>query len=273
MLKTTAAAFSGSWAQLKGNDRSWLMNPKGSADQFLNLQFGWAPFLADIKAFHKVVDNYTTFLENISNLNGKSHRRRVTLSSDTVTKVLSQGSGYPASFASISGGQSDWFTSVPTWSLEEVVSTKISAVGRWKYYSPEFDVAMADYAGRWKAIKRFMTLFGLRVSPSNIYKAIPWTWLIDWVSNLGDQVSLASDYLMDGTVAEYLYVMKETTTRRIYTRVLPFRTGPVTCIWSQLKTTKQRQAAASPYGFRTSWSDLDPRKLMILGALGITRMK
>jgi hypothetical protein len=273
MLKTTAAAFHGSWVQLKGNDRPWFMTPKGSADQFLNLQFGWAPFLADIKAFHKVVDNYATFLENISKLNGKSHRRGVSLEKSSVTNVISKGSGYPASFASISGGQSDWFTAVPTWELKEEITTSVRAVGRWRYYSPAFDVQMADYVGRWSAIRRFMTMFGLRVSPSNVYKAIPWTWLIDWVSNLGDQVSLVSDQLMDETVAEYLYVMRNVVTRRTYTRVLPFRSGPVTLSWSQVKETKQRAPAASPYGFNLSWSQLDPKKLMILGALGISRWK
>lgn len=270
MLSTTAQGFAGMWKSVRGADRPWFMTPKGSADQFLNIQFGWAPFLNDIKAFHKVVDNYATLLDSLVQRNGKSWRRRVTLNKEETVNVLASGTGYPAGFPASEG----WFTSAPRFELKEVVTTKVSASGRWTFYNPNFDLLGAnilDYTSRWKRIKQFMTLYGLRVSPSNVYKAIPWTWLIDWVSNLGEQVDLASSFLMDGTVAEYVYCMQHVTTKRIYTLVLPFRDSPVTLEWIQVKESKRRQAAQSPYGFGLSWDDLSPKKLAILGALGISR--
>lgn len=272
MMKHAASVYHGLWHQMRGSTRSWKMLPQKVADDFLSVQFGWAPFLSDINKFHKVVDEYGAFVEKLSEQNGKPIRRRVPLEKDHTLTIISSGTGYPASFSEFSNGQSDWFTSIPSWQLieEDLISTY--AVGRFSYYLPEFDLAMKDYASKWKSIKRFMTLFGLRVSPSNLYKTIPWTWLADWVSNFGDHVDHWNDAWLDSVVCNYLYVMQTRIIKRTYTRVLPFRSGTVNLSWSRYKATKTRSSASSPYGFSLSWDDLSLRQLGILGALGIKRL-
>lgn len=256
---------------LSRNRANWRMVPEGAANDFLAFQFGWAPFIGDIFNLHKVVDNYASYVERLSRDNGKSIRRRVTLDETHTEQVIASGSGLPAQFLHSSNGESDWFSSTPSWSLTEEIKSHTYAVGKFKYYLPELDKGMADYVSQWKKIKRFMLLFGLRVSPSNLYKSIPWTWLIDWVTRFGDLVDHFTDAYLDSVVCEYLYVMQHSVVKRTYTRVFPFRTGTVTCSWSRVIETKSRLPAGSPYGFSLSVSDLTPRQIGILGALGISR--
>jgi hypothetical protein len=113
---------------------------------------------------------------------------------------------------------------------------------------------------------------GLRVSPSNIYKAIPWTWCIDWMTHFGDNITAIDDMLLDQIAYKYLYLMHhhlETTTLKQY---LPLKTGGnITLEWTRVNECKQRAVGLSPYGFDLSWSNLTPRQLAILAAIGLTR--
>jgi hypothetical protein len=115
-----------------------------------------------------------------------------------------------------------------------------------------------------------MDLFGLRVNPSNLYNAIPWTWAADWVTNTGDYVQRISDIVSDGLMAEYFYAMCSEDRVRTFTSVYPLHTRSVTCETTIRMSSKQRVEASSPLGFSSSWSNLTPRQIAIAGALGIT---
>lgn len=119
---------------------------------------------------------------------------------------------------------------------------------------------------------RYMTLYGLRVNPSNIYKAIPWSWALDWISNAGDYVDQLTDIWSDSIAAEYFYVMHHLRVTRTLTITLPFVSGGVTFVFHRYYDCKQRLEASGPYGFSLSWDNLSPRQLAIAGALGISRM-
>lgn len=279
LFKETAAKFSGFWNQMRGQHNanpksynSWKMAPRRAANDFLAVQFGWLPFLNDIRKFHNVVDKYWSYISHLATYNGKGVRKRVTLSEEFTSSIISSGTGYPVSFSAQSNGESDWFTGIPSWQVREEVSTSITAVGKFSYYLPYIDLAMADYTSKWNSIKRFMLLYGLRVSPANIYKAIPWTWLIDWVSNLGDHVDHWNDAYLDSVVCHYLYVMQHKTIKRTYTWCLPFRSGTVNLVFSRIKETKQRTPAGSPYGFSLSLGELTLRQHAILVALKIKNL-
>lgn len=269
MLKTSAEGFHVLWRTLGGSGTAKIMQPKKIADNFLNHQFGWVPFVSDLQRFHAAYVDQAKLLSDMTARNDKWTRRKVTLKTETTSIKADSGVGCIVSpnFTVASG----YCTSNPTWELYVDTETTISAVGRFKYYRPEFDQSLTEYHSAWMAAMRRLTLYGARISPSNIYKATPWTWAIDWVSSLNSYVDYANDIIVDSLAAKYLYLLQSQVIRRRIRQVLPTYAGNVTLEWTRTFETKQRQEAGSPYGFNLTWDQLSPRQLAIAGALAISR--
>jgi hypothetical protein len=113
---------------------------------------------------------------------------------------------------------------------------------------------------------------------------MPWSWLIDWFSNVGDVIAnLSSNGIADLTY-DYAYLMRHASTRTEWSLQIPQHkiaifdgvpavdlprssTGSVT----ELKETKER-VAATPFGFGVQFDDLSVRQIAILSALGLSRL-
>lgn len=278
MLKTTARGFSDVWESMQSiagtrrGNRNFQgiikpMAPKNIANQFLNQQFGWKPFLSDLQKLDRVINESAAMIEKISDRNGKWSRKRVTLEDYTKETVIGAGNGQSLSPIMSTG----YFSGTPHWEVREIQKTHTYAVGKYYFYNPHFDRSLENNLDMWRHTMRAVTLLGARPSPSNVYKSIPWTWAIDWITNVGLWVENYSDFLVDSVACEYLYVMKSETRTRRYIQYLPFHSGVLTLSFDRVTDTKQRQVGAGPYGFSLSWNDLTPRQLAIAGALGITR--
>jgi hypothetical protein len=170
------------------------------------------------------------------------------------------------------GITNDYFNGLPTWEVTEEIQSHAYAVGRFRYYLPEFDASKPEYFSAWNTGMRQLTLYGMRVSPSNVYRAIPWTWAIDWVTNVGDHVDFLSDMATDSVACDYLFVMQHVTKTMKVHQILPFKfSGLQELTFSRVIETKQRQKGGGPYGFSLTWDQLTPRQVAIAGALGIRR--
>jgi len=290
MLGTTAKGFADAWHDIKGvvsrvrntpggrfkPEEPWKMSPKGAANQFLNEQFGWKPFIGDITSFDDVYHNGQKYIRKISDENGKAVRHSVTVAeSETSTQVGAGGGVYnsisyamPCFPVSLGSG---YFSSPPSWRCDDVTYTKVRAVGKFRYYRPEFDMSLPDYSSAWNAGMRYVTLYGLRVTPSNLYKIMPWSWAADWAANVGTYVDYVSDVFVDSLSAEYFYLMVYQRRCRRLSVVLPFHSGTVSLSWDRFVETKQRVPGSSPFDFDLSWNSLSPRQLAIAAALGISR--
>jgi len=266
-LKTTSRAFHDIWRLSGGNQTARVMKPKNVSDHFLNFEFGWKPFLSDLRKFDYVIQNYNDLVEKRIARNNKFTRRRKTLSGGSETTKIDEGIGYKLD-PFLPG---DFFTGTPTWELFEDKTWTITAVGSFRVYVPEFDEAHPQFYSRWGDMMRFLDVTGLRTSPSNIYKATPWTWAIDWATNMGDHVDRVNDYLIDSLACKYCYVMQHVQRTRRFRTVLPFLGGTVILEFLREIETKQRDEASSPFGFSRAWEDLTPRQVAIAGALGINR--
>jgi hypothetical protein len=150
------------------------------------------------------------------------------------------------------------------------VHTKAWAEGSFKYYRPEFDVNLPYYGTVVASLDRFLTASGLRVTPTHIYKAMPWSWLVDWFSNVGRVIERADAIANDGMVAKYLYLMhhREHVIKSVHT--LNFASGARTLTFERSIDVKQRKNASSPYGFVLG-GDLSATQWSILAALGLSK--
>lgn len=272
MLGTTARAMSNSFRAMGGVARpDWRMAPNEVANNFLNHQFGWVPFLSDVRGALNTFVRSHEHIDRISANNGRSVRRRVTIEESVVEKIIDSGPGgyhFPFTFQ-------DKFLKTafkgPHHVVRDVKRRLVTGVGKFKYYIPHFDRGRVDYHSGINTARRYMDIFGLRVNPSNLYQAVPWSWAADWVSNVGEYVHRYSDQFEDNMAAEYFYVMCHETQERVYTSVYPLHSGEVTIEYRLIRESKQRVVGNSPFGVSLSWENMSPRQWAIAGALGMSR--
>lgn len=272
MLQTSAKGFHDQWKSLGGNTRSHLMQPKRIADHFINHQFGWAPFLDDLSKFHDTYQNAAKYIAQTKRDNNSWVRRRRTMS-----KIESEQVVYDSHISGTSGykvapGSDLFISSLHTNSrYQAILRTKanIWSAGAFKYYRPEFDDTQPDYGSAYNAVQRQLTQYGARLNPSIIWQATPWSWLIDWFSNVGDQIKVATEIAQDGVSSKYLYVMSSMTHDLVLQQDIGLHTGGKrTLEWHRKYDIKRRVGQESPFGFNLASSSLSARQIAILGALG-----
>lgn len=287
MLGGTAKAFHESWAAMGGKTtrvgqiftrdfrregtrdaQKLIMKPKGLADKFLNTNFGWIPFLSDLKKFDNVLQNSHIYISNLTRRNDKWTRRRVILKDDMVVTKLNGGIGVNLN----PGLTNDYFSGLPSWELVEELHTRVTGVGSFKFYRPEFDANLPGFNSGWNGAMRHLAVAGFRINPSNLYRATPWTWAADWILGIDDYVDRLTGLYFDGHATKYCYAMQSQKKIRKFIQVLPFYSGTVTLTFTRLVETKQREVAASPFGYSLAWNSLTPRQLAIAAALGISRI-
>jgi len=287
MFQTTAKAFTEAWnvshrlfaPNLYKSGRSLrrelFMAPKKAADHFVNHNFGWVPFLKDLSDFLSNLRDYKAKIERLSKENGQWIRRRSTLVNISVDEVVPgwSGNGIHNVWPLNTSPANDLYSGTPHWEYRHRVKWYADAIGAFRYYLPEFDVNSPEWGGL-GVVKRSLALFGARVNPYHIYQAVPWSWLVDWLTPVGHDLQVLQDSIQDNLAAKYLYTTFHSTEEIEFKQYVPFNSasgGPRTLSWSRSFETKQRQEAGSPYGFDLTWDELSPKQLAILAALGILR--
>jgi len=293
-----AKFFHKAWKDIGGLEVNGAMFPKKLANEFLENQFGWQPFLSDLRQLYATYHGSDRILKHLSERNGKPTRREATIVGRYIPPAPrgalgsgktdpgapdAQGGSYDPDRTDIKTGggtgqicnpslNANFFSVSPTWERREIVETIVRASGKFSYYRPEFDTGLNDYSSPWFAIQRQLTLYGLRISPSNVWRATPWTWLIDWFTTVGEHFDLLTDVVQDSVVCHYLYITQHKRRTWKVIQHLPFaQTGMLTLEWTQEIESKERVGASSPFGVSLTWDSLTPRQLVILAALGISR--
>lgn len=259
MLRTTASTFHKMW---KG-DKS-VLNKKELASNWLNYQFGWLPFLSDLRKFYKTVKTIDRRMNRLRHYNGQWERRGGTVEETVESGDLSNpnvGSGHWTPYWD---GDSD--NEPAEHSLTYELKRKVWFVGKFRYYIPELKRENL-WTWRYQAAKQF----GLIPSPSTVWNLTPWSWLIDWCSNAGDVISnlvTSTDF-----AAKYAYVMAHTKYEAVLDSRKAFCYVPRPDDQRRWVFTYEHKArsVADPFGFSVDWDDFTPRQLSILAALGITR--
>jgi hypothetical protein len=108
---------------------------------------------------------------------------------------------------------------------------------------------------------------------------LPFSWLVDWFTNVGDVVSNVST-LGSSLQLAYGYIMVEDRWQRTVEGDYGpddyyLRTG--TSVRENIKSSvthyRKRRLKASPFGFTVSFQDLSMGQKAILTALGLSRLK
>jgi hypothetical protein len=280
MLATSANLLHNSWRSFGGGYSKVVMHPSSVADNFLNHNFGWVPFINDLTNLHDLWINSHKYIQETQRMNGEwIRRRRVLETTETTVRTNRQyNSGTDPNLDSERLKHLGKLMTVDgvncraICDIEETNVSEIWAVGSFRYYRPEFDDSLQDYSSSWMTLQRLLTLYGARINPSVVWKLTPWSWAIDWFTSIGKHIDFHTDFIEDGITSKYLYIMKKTERRFTKSSFLNLYSGPLHLSWFKRLNLKQREVADSPYGFNRPWNTLSPKQLSILGAIGITRL-
>lgn len=143
----------------------------------LKYQFGIAPLASDIAKLVKFQDAYNFRVKELNRLFGEKGLRRTVSIGEYTTK------------------DSGWYTTLQSEdayirSLTSYVSTvKIRAHCRWKPAMAIPNSHMVPKTVRKRLFEAMLGISGNRLNlthVSQLWEALPWTWLVDWCGSVGD---------------------------------------------------------------------------------------
>lgn len=261
-LRGTARTFSKSWNSMRGRRG---FNPKTYANEWVNQNFGWLPFISDCRKLYNTYKNLDKQLNYLKRNNGKWVKRHCTLSNTESSNIVSEYA--VTSHAPVLNTYYCLGMSTADQGSTRIVSRELIHdwfEGRFRYYIPDIETPV------WKT-KAVAELFGLMPNAALLWELTPWSWLIDWFSNVGDILANLDNGLAENLAAAYAYSMS--TREQVLDVHSTYRTHIFSFAdtWSYGRIAKGR-AAASPFGFALSMDELSTRQWSILGALGISRL-
>lgn len=264
MLKGTAEFFHNAWKAMGGAPD--FFGPKRVADAWLNTQFGWLPFLSDMRKFAKTYHDADRQLAHLRRNNGRWVRRggsvREVTGSEVVASSATQNMHSPTLATYFYPGASSGYYG--SYTVTRETSQRVWFKAAFRYYIPE----IRSVAWERKALR---LLYGGNISPSLLWNLTPWSWLVDWCSSVGDAIDNLDNGLAENLAAKYAYIMG-TTEESYRVKSHCALDSPVDAEWEFLISRKTR-SEASPFGFGLTPDDFTGRQWSILSALGLSRLR
>jgi hypothetical protein len=241
--------------------------------EYLNIQFGWLPFVSDLKKMYNLTQTIHKRLDELVRNNGKViHREATVRSSRDVTSSVVH-SEYPFSGLSLFSYMPPLWGSGRTTIITTTETTeRVWFSADFRYYTPDIG------SSRWTA-RAVATLFGVNPTPDLLYQVLPWSWLLDWFTNVGDVISNASNNAVDNLVADHAFIMRHAsvkTTTSISTswenhgNEDGMKNGSLSLESFDFTETKCR-GMGNPFLPSLSLTDFTSRQAGIAAALGISR--
>lgn len=219
---------------------------KNHARNELAYEFGVKPLLSDLKKLVNFTQEVTKRQEELEKLfkSGLNRKR------DLWSGSFSAG---PLDIIAQSGDKLTIHLAV-----HKTTQRKVWGFVRWFPTNPNLP------KGDLRAWARKLT-GGAVIDMSTLWEALPWSWLIDWCSNVGD--ILAANRNIIGASHSAIQLMTQTTTTADVTMNLPPETYSPGG-WSEVSKSR-RTVAYVPVDFQLPM--LTHKQLSILGSIGVTR--
>jgi hypothetical protein len=238
--------------------------------EYLNYQFGWKPFISDLRSIANSILNAEKMLRNFEKNSGKLVRRRYdfppTVKYDEKT-VRTGTNPYISTSA-------DPLYVTPPVTGRLVVNTKTTKKqwfsGAFTYYIPPDDSLRNGIA---RYVIEARKLLGLSLTPDVVWSLVPWSWAVDWFSDVRELLLNWTNWAIDNQVLAYGYLMEHSIVESIYSYHGPtgFQTSDVLPVPLTFVSEAKVRVKATPCGFGLDWSEFSPTQLAIAAALGLTK--
>jgi hypothetical protein len=268
---------------------------KTVGSDWLNVQFGWVPLINDIRAAVGVLFQLHLLLyQSNERRRGRSGSLGSWSRFSTDTGVVSlQAQTASPLFPQASKTDQRAYQNVQ-WTGQRFeggealriqtngCSRAVTVSADWRFTARFHRGARPNDTER-GYIDRATQLLGLEFTPDMLWQLTPWTWLLDWASNIGAVAQNLSTLDWSNVLLDYAYltfcVRTETS---VGMELLPswvvgsgnnsYEITPSLPYFSQkFSSVEKVREQASPFGFSVSWDALSAYQLSILAALGITR--
>lgn len=259
MLRDTCRFFKDAYKDIRFGGIRSIKNAPGN---YVGTQFGWLPFLSDMRKFYHTYQTLDKRIKQLKRDNGQWVKREGTVIEESNDSLIGEWP-YPVHNPLLS---SHFYPAYPY--LGHSIATrhyerKIWFSARFRYYIP--DIGSVNWNRKAKRL-----LFGGSVNPALLWEATPWSWLIDWTSNVGDVIANLDNGLAENLTAKYAYLMGTTTVvGKISSNMA---TSPPSNLEWIFDVQEKVREQANPFGFGLTWDNLTLRQWSILGALGLDRL-
>lgn len=263
----------------KVRDRSGRSSMSRAGEWYLAIEFGWLPLLNDIQDFSRTQAREQDIIKQLIKDEGKPIRRSRNLPNywgdqgdgKTVTNSWQYAGGHPwnthmsPTLVTQAYGKAPERTNYESWHI-----ARTWAEGQFRYLLPP-GPRTVDWTKKIRS-----RIYGFRPTPSVVYNAMPWTWLADYFTGLGDFIDSTSGGVEDQLITDYFFVMSHmewgmSTEASQSVMVGEDAEQTVTSTKTHKWVIKSR-VPASPFGFGVKDSDLSPKQVAILGALGLSKL-
>jgi len=250
--------------------------------EYLNVTFGWSPIIKDIESSIKVLLQLDRLI-----FPSDSTRR-------SVNRVLStRGATYTGSIFWTTGSCfATQTTSGLSWDINKftgnsgAVEVQVAGTGSISVLedytvrtTARFNTTARPSMSNNGHLDRTIDLLGLELTPEVIWELTPWSWLIDWFSNMGTVIGNLTNLGLSNVILNYAY-----STARLRSRVgvqgkpTIVSTGngarQISGYFDSLYEIDHKvRIAASPFGFDVSLGSLNTGQWAILTALGLARSR
>ena len=268
--------------------RSRTLLARQAGHEYLNVEFGWLPFYQDVRQFCVALLNFNKRLKFLLANNGLPVRRKGTVYSSTSDLEILDDFQVPPAYqlcVDTVGGRPVGSTNY--------LGAYVEGIGE---YDPvnnlkrKYTKSISTFAGQFvfhldaiqtlryeRQISRIA--FGVDLSPEVLWEIFPYSWLVDWFSNIGNLISHWLTDQSDRLVMRYGYIMGEKHYITDYvTDPISLRTHddrhvldhecPITASSYEEVVIKTR-APAGPYGLAVKLNELSLKRMAILVALGL----
>jgi hypothetical protein len=252
---------------------------KNLGSEYLNIVFGWKPFIKDLRALYKTMKTIDAQVNRLIAQNGHAIRRRAVLKS--TSESVEEVKVFTSTYVNIYGGGNPWPSGKTRWSRTTTDEEEIWYSARYRYWIPK------PLSWQWQAKARAV-LFGAYPTPGNLYAAMPWSWLVDWFASIGEVLNAIGPTAVDNLVQLYGFTMRKTTHKVVcsswtahagFDNYNPSIGFGYTYAGHDLSTqsvytdvVKSRSGGFSPFGPDKVAAGFTPYQLSILSALSLTRL-
>lgn len=249
-----------------------------SGQWYLAIQFGWVPLLSDIQNYVLAQRDAQKRLGQLIRDAGKPVRRQGNLreSGNGSANTSNAGTNYYPTHQSLhdpafvtqcyAGPQT-----TRSWQNDSV--SKDWAVIQFRYFLPP---GPRDVVWKRNMVRRIM---GSRITPRELYEIMPWSWLVDYFTGLGQFISATSGGVADRLICDYGYLMRTVTYSASVQATTSYHSSkdgkspPLTATASYVhRCITKLRVPASPFGWGIKRESLSLNQVAILSALGLSRI-
>jgi hypothetical protein len=249
--------------------------------EYLNVQFGWLPFVKDVQQMYNLWHTIDKRMAQIVRENGKYIRRKATVKNETTSDQSTQEFGL--AYVNVRGAPPNYFggDQRTVYNVRSKTTERVWFSGSFRYYIPDVGSSLWDKRAR-------AALFGVLPTPELLWNVLPWSWLVDWFSNVGDVVSNVGPNAVDNLTTRYSFIMRRVTSTTEWHAEVHHGSASYTGDplfknswpaggggYSTVSTVdvKTRVGGGNPFGLNVPLASLSGYQLSILAALGISRGK